>query len=311
MTTTAHHFVTGLTLSPAPVSVDSSIRGSGDVVDLTAPAVAQQVSVTPGMSSTPSVTAGTRDLSTRGQHFATKLPESIAVHDDASRACSEENAEHSGVFDLAAAELVKYRAGESYALRSLIDLAGPFVERVVRIMGVEPWAVDDVSQAVWCKFLSSQSSIDQPKALLGWLSTVAKRESLRWHRSQKRVGSSPTESLDFSAQQDIGHDADRFSDADSRSGSLGSAAVEPEAVAERKERDLLLREHIQRLPERSQRILVAVANSTRPDYRSLAAELGVAIGSIGPLRARCLRQLRLSLDTDPRWCGLGPTNPSH
>ena len=36
--------------------------------------------------------------------------------------------------------------------------------------------------------------------------------------------------------------------------------------------------------------------STGTDYESLAAELGMRVGSIGPTRARCFDRLRAELD---------------
>ena len=49
------------------------------------------------------------------------------------------------------------------------------------------------------------------------------------------------------------------------------------------------------LPERCRRLLRIVAFENRPDYRELATELGMPVGSIGPTRGRCLAKLRVAL----------------
>jgi DNA-directed RNA polymerase specialized sigma24 family protein len=49
------------------------------------------------------------------------------------------------------------------------------------------------------------------------------------------------------------------------------------------------------LPERCRRLLRVVAFENRPDYASLASDLGMPIGSIGPTRGRCLAKLRVAL----------------
>jgi DNA-directed RNA polymerase specialized sigma24 family protein len=41
------------------------------------------------------------------------------------------------------------------------------------------------------------------------------------------------------------------------------------------------------------RVLMA---SPPPSYQEVSAALGIAVGSIGPLRQRCLRRLRARLD---------------
>ena len=49
------------------------------------------------------------------------------------------------------------------------------------------------------------------------------------------------------------------------------------------------------LPERCRRLLRIVAFENRPDYRQLAIDLEMPVGSIGPTRGRCLAKLRVAL----------------
>ena len=59
------------------------------------------------------------------------------------------------------------------------------------------------------------------------------------------------------------------------------------------------REHLARaleqLGEPCRRLLLARFTDPPQPYKALAAELGIAIGSLGPTRARCLGRLRTRL----------------
>ena len=50
---------------------------------------------------------------------------------------------------------------------------------------------------------------------------------------------------------------------------------------------------LESLSPRHQRLMRALFAEVVPSYSDLAAELGMPVGSIGPIRGRCLAQLRL------------------
>ena len=55
----------------------------------------------------------------------------------------------------------------------------------------------------------------------------------------------------------------------------------------------LVHRALDRLGDRCQRLLrMLFLEDPRPAYEDIAADLGIAIGSIGPTRGRCLKQLR-------------------
>lgn len=198
----------------------------------------------------------------------------------------------------------KYLGGSPESFGTLMHLGGPFVRRTVLDCGVPNASVDDVTQLVWCRLINKASSVRDPRAVTAWLTTTARREALRWlrrHQTESRAvaGSDPH------AQVPNGTPGtpDGPWQVASGAGSHGNRAFEPAHVVEIRERNALLREHIERLPQKCQRILHAIADSARPDYKSLADQLGMAVGSVGPTRSRCLRQLRESLAADPRWTG--------
>ncbi len=53
---------------------------------------------------------------------------------------------------------------------------------------------------------------------------------------------------------------------------------------------------VENLSERCQALLRIVAFEHRPDYREIAADLGMPVGSIGPTRGRCLQKLRALIE---------------
>ncbi len=52
---------------------------------------------------------------------------------------------------------------------------------------------------------------------------------------------------------------------------------------------------VRQLSERCQQLMRIVAFEDRPDYRGLAEDLQVPVGSIGPTRGRCLAKLKALL----------------
>jgi DNA-directed RNA polymerase specialized sigma24 family protein len=57
----------------------------------------------------------------------------------------------------------------------------------------------------------------------------------------------------------------------------------------------LVRDCLDKLPERCQKLLRIVAAGPRPNYTDVASTLGMPVGSIGPTRGRCLDKLRHEL----------------
>lgn len=205
-----------------------------------------------------------------------------------------------------------YLGGSSEAFGTVMKLSGPFVRRAVHDCGVPSASVDDVMQMVWCRLINKASSVRDPRAVTAWLTTTARRESLRWLRRHKQESTDARTALSTKgtaaepSRQVVGSVAvpgAGYWASTPGPTTAGSELLEPARIVELRERNALLREHIDRLPTKCQRILHAVADSARPDYRGLAEQLGIAVGSVGPTRSRCLRQLRESLAADPRWPG--------
>ena len=55
-------------------------------------------------------------------------------------------------------------------------------------------------------------------------------------------------------------------------------------------------ELVSEMSDRCRRLLAVIAFAPRPDYATIAVDLGIPVGSIGPTRGRCLAKLRARLD---------------
>lgn len=170
-----------------------------------------------------------------------------------------------------AAELFgRWRAGETRAMDDLVRLMTPTLWHVARAYGLSPSAAEDVVQTTWLTFVRKHDSVLDPTAVSAWLTVTARREAWRTSR------------------------------VDSRSNAMEDERLEPRLPAQRSAEDEAVEavaseglwHAVEQLDERCRRLLRIVAFDDRPDYRRIAADLRMPIGSIGPTRGRCLAKLR-------------------
>ncbi len=174
------------------------------------------------------------------------------------------------VWDLAAADFARWRAGDADALDDLVARMTPVLWHVVRAHRLPGEIAEDVMQSTWLTLVRSGDTVVEEQAIGGWLITVARRTAARAGARAER---------------------DRTTD---------PATLEPFAPLERsaearaveRHESALLWQSIGRLDDRCQRLLRVVAFAPRPDYATLSSTLDMPIGSIGPTRSRCLAKLR-------------------
>ncbi len=173
------------------------------------------------------------------------------------------------------ADLVRAaRNGHQDAIGTLVTEFSPLLWQVARAAGLDTGDAEDVLQTVWLRLLTHLDDIRTPSALVGWLVITTRRESWRV-RSQARRHI-PAERDWLAAIPDAGMRAEDL------------------AVTADGRRELAAA--LGQLSPRCQELLRIVAFVPRPDYGIVAAELGMARGSIGPTRGRCLARLRALLD---------------
>jgi RNA polymerase sigma factor (sigma-70 family) len=173
-----------------------------------------------------------------------------------------------------AACLLAARSGDRKALDVLVAELTPLVWHVARGNGLDRTTAEDVVQTVWLALLRHLDRLDEPKALVGWLITTARREANRTRRRGAANVELPTEM----AEQLVGEDP------------------LPEAELLREERDRQLWAAFHKLPQRCQELLRMTVLAGRAEYRAVAEELKMPHGSIGPTRGRCLGSLRKLYD---------------
>ena len=136
----------------------------------------------------------------------------------------------------------------------------------------------DVFQRVCLLLLAELSSLRQARALPMWLIRVTSRECFHWGRQERSHAGE-----------------------ESREEELAKAAASeasPEEILTEVREEQALREAMQALSPRCQRLIhmLFFEMPTRP-YREAARSLGLATGSIGFIRGRCLERLRRQLES--------------
>ena len=161
--------------------------------------------------------------------------------------------------------------GDQRAWAALHDRYAPLIATVCRRHPLAHNDAEDVGQVVWLRLVVHLKGLRDPRALPGWIVTTARNECLRVIESRRR-----TQPADPTCDR-------RFDAVDT---------ADPVDHLHRLEQRRALYNGVARLrPERRQLLLLLLADPEIP-YREISRRLGIPIGSIGPTRARCLRQLR-------------------
>jgi RNA polymerase sigma factor (sigma-70 family) len=184
------------------------------------------------------------------------------------------------------AELLAHcRRGGQAAWAVLVRRYQALIYTVPRRAGLPEAAAADVFQFVFAQLFQHLDRIDEPERLRAWLVTTAKRETLRLlAQVQREARAEP-------APTAAGEEAEDPLAAVADPGPL------PEALLDDLQQQAALRAAVARLDERSRRFveLVFLQDEALP-YSEVALRLGIAEGSIGPTRARCLAKLRKLMD---------------
>jgi len=134
----------------------------------------------------------------------------------------------------------------------------------------------DLFQAIWLDAFNDLPKLRKKNAFPGWLAQLARNKCYHWKRRQTRRRSVEIE------VDDDGPPVDQ-------------AAEDPE-FADALERDQLVRQAIARLDPRCREMIRLLFFVTPPlPYKEVAERLGLATGSIGFIRGRCLERLERSL----------------
>lgn len=165
------------------------------------------------------------------------------------------------------------RAGSEDALGQIVTELSPLLWQVARAAGLGSEDAEDVLQTVWMRLLSHLDGIHTPAALTGWLVVTTRREAWRVRAAGRKQLATDDELLVNVPEEGPGLEEQAIIDDQRRA--LWSAINQLSAVC--------------------RELLRIVAFVPRPSYEAVAAELGMARGSVGPTRGRCLAKLRAVL----------------
>jgi RNA polymerase sigma factor (sigma-70 family) len=163
--------------------------------------------------------------------------------------------------------------GDQDSWVALIHRYQNLIYGVIRSYRVPDPDTADLFQSICVELFHNLPRLRQIGALRRWLITVASHECYRWKKTRRHV------------DPDNG-----VFDMDSAPDELASESM---AAIERAQ---LLGEAMEQLPQRCRKMirLLFFAESPLP-YSEVAAQLGLAVGSIGFIRRRCLDKLKSAL----------------
>ncbi len=167
-------------------------------------------------------------------------------------------------------------SGNEQAWSVLVEKYKSLVYSIAIKHGAPPDEAADIFQAVWVDVYKELENLRKQGSLRSWLISVTRHKCHHWRQKHQR------ESIRRTGIADIETDA--------------RLAVNPVPLDE-VERDQLVREAIFTLPERCRELIQLLFYSQPPlRYREVAGQLGLAVGSIGFIRGRCLKRLQRSLE---------------
>lgn len=169
--------------------------------------------------------------------------------------------------------LSRVAAGRSNAWAELVQTYTPLLRARVRRYQLQDADAFDVMQTTWVRLSENLDRIHTPQHLAGWLATVVSRECLRVLRMQSRTVLGDEFGLD---------QADEGQDPEQRAVDSADARELHTAIAD--------------LPPQRQALLAALFAGDGKSYAEIAHDLDIPVGSLGPTRARTLRELRRLLE---------------
>ncbi|WP_030918357.1 RNA polymerase sigma factor [Streptosporangium amethystogenes] len=170
--------------------------------------------------------------------------------------------------------------GETAAWKSLVEGLSPLVWSVVRAHGLRDADAQEVYQTTWFRLAQNLARIREPDRVGAWLASTARNECVKVIRTARRV--SPSDDPEVFDRAADGRTPEQ-------------AVVDAEEASMERERMRAMWQAFQELGENCRRLLRLLMASPPVSYQEVSATLGIAVGSIGPIRQRCLRRLRVLL----------------
>ena len=168
--------------------------------------------------------------------------------------------------------VTRARTGDKQAWDAIVERYASLVWSICRSHRLGDADAKDVGQSVWLRLLEQLDSLRDPAALPAWLATTARRECIRILSAAR----GPVAAR-------YGLNAEIL--ADDQAGTVEQDVL----VAER---HAALYEAFLALPPRDQQLITLLIQDPPVPYAEISARLGIAVGSVGPNRSRCVDRLR-------------------
>jgi RNA polymerase sigma factor (sigma-70 family) len=173
-----------------------------------------------------------------------------------------------------AALLLAAGEGDQLAWAEIVRRYSGTVSATVRSFRLQDADARDAIQMTWLRLMTNWRQVQDPERLSGWLATTARHECLSIIRQSKRTAYCPEPPL----------------------GAVADPSAGPEQRFLAEETVLALRGLVGELPPRGRAVVRALFSDSPRPYAEVARRTGIPVGSMGPTRARALRQLRQLLD---------------
>jgi RNA polymerase sigma factor (sigma-70 family) len=168
-------------------------------------------------------------------------------------------------------------AGKEEAWSTLIDKYKNLIYSIAIKYHAAPEDAADIFQAVCLDLYSELPRLRKVESFRSWLITMATHKAFHWKLKQRRQAS---REVSEEEETELGNEP----------------AVSPQLM-EDVEREQIVREALAGLSERCQRLIQLLFYEHPPvPYREVAQKLGLATGSLGFIRGRCLSRLQKALE---------------
>jgi RNA polymerase sigma factor (sigma-70 family) len=166
--------------------------------------------------------------------------------------------------------LADAKQGEWAAWDEIISRFGRLVIRTATKIGLSHSDAADVAQMTWLQLWKYGHQIQEPDHLAGWLVSTARREAIRVAAASRRhvLCADPSDGHGMAFRTAV-HDVYAVEEG-------YSSAVE---------------QALDRLPPRYRTLLRLLSSDLGLSYSEVADQMGLPIGSIGPMRMRAIRML--------------------
>jgi RNA polymerase sigma factor (sigma-70 family) len=167
------------------------------------------------------------------------------------------------------------RKGSEEAWSALIDRYKNLIYSIPIKYGFNQEDASEIFQSVSFEVLQELANLREPKALTKWIIQITSHKCFQWQRRQSR----------FTSAEDAGIEGRSIS----QQGSADQLLLEAQE-------EQALRDAVASLTPRCRQLIGLLFYQTpaRP-YSEIAAQLGIATGSVGFIRGRCLDKLRAAL----------------